>query len=87
MTIFDRLGQIAYLSQIACSWNKMYYQSYKQDKIEAAQEVFQRAQRIVALIEEIQNHSELTEGNKLFLQTQTELMAQFFDDYSWVVNY
>ena len=86
MNILDKLSQIAELSTIACSWDTIYCQSYGHNKMEAAKMVFQTAQRNVALIKEIQNHSELTEGNKLFLQTETHLMVQFSEDYSWVAK-
>ena len=86
MTILDRLSQIAELSTLACSWDTIYSQSYSHNKMEAAKKVFQTVQRIVAFIEEIQNHSELTEENKSFLRSETHLMVLFSEKYSWVAN-
>jgi len=86
MTTLDRLSQIAELSTLACSWDTIYSQSYSHNKMEASEKVFQTTQRIVALIEEIQNLSELTDGNKLFLDNVSALMVQFSEKYSWVAK-
>ena len=82
----ELLGQIEQESKVAGSHDLLHQQHLPSWTIQHAQEAYERSARVLGLISSVETSPELTEGNKLWIQTRFELAQQLMEKYSWVAT-
>ena len=82
----ELLGQIEQQSRVAASHHRLHQQHLEAGWVRHAQEAYKRSAKVLDLISSVETSPELTEGNKLWIQTHFDLARQLKESYSWVAT-
>tara|TARA_A100001015_G_scaffold299038_1_gene382582 strand:- start:167 stop:508 length:342 start_codon:yes stop_codon:yes gene_type:complete len=82
----ELLGQIEQESKVAGSHDRLHQQHLPTWTIQHAQEAYKRSSMVLDLISSVETSPELTEGNKLWIQTHFDQAQQLMEKYSWVAT-
>lgn len=82
----ELLGQIEQQSKVAGSHDRLHKQHLPTWTIKHAQEAYKRSAKVLDLISSVKISPELTEENKLWIQTHFDQAHQLMEKYSWVAT-